>query len=190
MSWPDLRLSSCVVADCSLYDVAAQILLHRQFVAPARSRLLALPSLLICSNSARSIAKILETVREHALLEDAFYWLPLVSGTAGIVLLMTLFAQGPAGPALTSSASEAVHAILDVTNELGRVSNMAHHFGRAMGNLLEVVKAHLARKGRTLYVAGSEAGGSPAEGGGVQARAGESTLPATTEELKQDRWNG
>lgn len=185
---------------------SAQILLHRQFVAPARSKLLALPSLLICSNSARSIAKILEAVRDNRLLGDAFYWLPLVCGTAGIVLLTSIFSQGHAnappqgseGPALTSSASNDLDSILEVTVAMGKVSNMAFHFATAMSNLLQVVKAHLARKGRSLYDAPDSAAGSPVDQAvavdgarvGVGAGAGAQTLPATTDELRQEKWNG
>lgn len=66
----------------------AQMLVHREFVTPARSQILPyFPSLAICCNAARSCAHILDNVRARGRLLDTFFWAPLTAGVSSIILV-------------------------------------------------------------------------------------------------------
>lgn len=72
----------------SLTDAASvgQILVHRDFLSPARAKLHSFPSLAICSNAARSCSHVLDHLRKQGQLASAFWYAPLCAITAGLVL--------------------------------------------------------------------------------------------------------
>ncbi|BGP46623.1 Gypsy retrotransposon integrase-like protein 1 [Rhodotorula kratochvilovae] len=106
-----------------------QILIHREFISPMRSRALGFSSLAICSNAARATANVLDTLRQRGLLEREWAWAPIAAVTSGLMLLLGVFANPPGPgaqrPTLTSSAASDVKRCINALDRLRRTSFVA-----------------------------------------------------------------
>ncbi|GAA5976642.1 hypothetical protein JCM11641_005649 [Rhodosporidiobolus odoratus] len=127
---------------CSYYH--CQILIHRDHISPSKSRLLKFPSLAICSNAARSIARIMDTLRERKLLEDAYGWAPIMSVAAGLILCLGVFANPPSAPGapastLTASAASDLNRCLKALEQLRSCSFMAAKCYEGLGRLAGLI---------------------------------------------------
>lgn len=125
----DSLLSQSAWLMCIYYQT--QILVHREFVSPSRSRALGFPSLAICSNAARATAHVLDVLRQRNLLDKCYHWAPSLAVNAGLMLLLGVFATppGPPGsprPTLTPSAASDVKRCINVLEKLRSSSFMAH----------------------------------------------------------------
>ncbi|GAA6024756.1 hypothetical protein JCM10207_008887 [Rhodosporidiobolus poonsookiae] len=108
---------------CAYYQV--QILVHREYISPSRSRALGFPSLAICSNAARSCARVLDTLRQRRLMEMAYTWAPLVAVNSGLILLLGTFANPP-GPPGSAPATLTASALSDVQRCLTALESLSH----------------------------------------------------------------
>ncbi|GAA5862663.1 hypothetical protein JCM8547_003505 [Rhodosporidiobolus lusitaniae] len=128
-SMSDSQLSASAWIRISYYQ--CQMLIHREFMSPARSALIGYNSLAICSNAARSCARVLDELRRRNLLKGAFDWAPDVAVASGLVLILAVFAvpsssSRPSLPAsLTPSALADVRRCLDVLDTLTECSFLA-----------------------------------------------------------------
>ncbi|BGP68839.1 Gypsy retrotransposon integrase-like protein 1 [Rhodotorula toruloides] len=113
---------------CIYYQT--QILVHREFVSPSRSRALGFPSLAICSNAARATAHVVDVLRQRNVIHKCYSWAPALAVNAGLMLLLGVFATpaGPPGtdrPTLTPSAASDVKRCINVLEKLRESSFMA-----------------------------------------------------------------
>ncbi|BGP30556.1 Gypsy retrotransposon integrase-like protein 1 [Rhodotorula toruloides] len=113
---------------CIYYQT--QILVHREFVSPSRSRALGFPSLAICSNAARATAHVVDVLRQRNVIQKCDSWAPALAVNAGLMLLLGVFATpaGPPGtarPTLTPSAASDVKRCINVLEKLRESSFMA-----------------------------------------------------------------
>ncbi|BGO90063.1 hypothetical protein NBRC10512_003597 [Rhodotorula toruloides] len=113
---------------CIYYQT--QILVHREFVSPSRSRALGFPSLAICSNAARATAHVVDVLRQRNVIQKCYSWAPALAVNAGLMLLLGVFATpaGPPGsarPTLTPSAASDVKRCINVLEKLRESSFMA-----------------------------------------------------------------
>ncbi|GAA6051492.1 hypothetical protein JCM3770_004560 [Rhodotorula araucariae] len=121
----DLQVSAWAIATY----FQTQILIHREFISPMRSRALGFSSLAICSNAARATANVLDTLRQRGILEREWAWAPIAAVTSGLMLLLGVFANAPgpgaARPTLTSSAASDVKRCINALDRLRRTSFVA-----------------------------------------------------------------
>ncbi|BGP23251.1 Gypsy retrotransposon integrase-like protein 1 [Rhodotorula toruloides] len=113
---------------CIYYQT--QILVHREFVSPSRSRALGFPSLAICSNAARATAHVVDVLLQRNVLHKCYSWAPALVVNAGLMLLLGIFATppGPPGstrPTLTPSAASDVKRCINALEKLRDSSFMA-----------------------------------------------------------------
>lgn len=106
------RAHRCFFADTHYYNT--QILVHREFLSPNRTRVVGFPSLAICSNAARSLANILNVLKQHDKLEAAFWYAPMSAVTAGLILLINVYSGASKSTNLTSSALKDVKRCINV----------------------------------------------------------------------------
>ncbi|GAA5925767.1 hypothetical protein JCM3775_001495 [Rhodotorula graminis] len=138
-----------------------QILIHREFVSPARSRALGFPSLAICTNAARAMANVLDTLRQRNLFGKVWTWAPIAAVTSGLMLLLGVFAN-PAEPGapratLTPSAASDVKRCINALDTMRQSSFMATGMHAALVNLARVSAAAPPPPGRPC---GTATGGS------------------------------
>ncbi|GAA5829312.1 hypothetical protein JCM11251_005003 [Rhodosporidiobolus azoricus] len=107
----DSQLLSSAWLHCAYYQ--CQILVHREFISPSRSRALGFPSLAICSNAARSCARVLDILGQRKLLESSYSWAPVTAVTSGLMLILGVFAN-PTGPPGSPPATLTPSALADV----------------------------------------------------------------------------
>lgn len=119
---------------------ATQILLHRDFLSPAKGNLHPFPSRAICSNASRSIAQVLNVLREEGVLELGAQSHAMSAITASLCLLINVFAQAPTGAALTSSAMEDVAKCERVLDVLGARCFMARRCHVALGEMVAKIR--------------------------------------------------
>ncbi|KAM0754722.1 hypothetical protein T439DRAFT_345565 [Meredithblackwellia eburnea MCA 4105] len=112
-----------------------QILVHRDFISPSRAQLHAFPSLAICSNAARSCSHVMDAIRERGLEQDAFWFVPLSAVTCGLILLINVFANGPTGAALTSSAMSDVKKCIAILDALAPTTFLASKCASGLSRL-------------------------------------------------------
>ncbi|KAL8286426.1 hypothetical protein RQP46_004443 [Phenoliferia psychrophenolica] len=104
------------------------------------------PALAICSNAARSLIHVLDTLRERGTLTDLFWNAPLYGATSGMILTIILIRQGPAGMNDTSSAAMSdMQRCLKVLNFLAPSTCMARKVAQVLTKLLKVAQLHNAR---------------------------------------------
>ncbi|GAA5910866.1 hypothetical protein JCM8208_001017, partial [Rhodotorula glutinis] len=162
-----------------------QILIHREFVSPARSRALGFSSLAICSNAARAMANVLDTLRQRNLFAKAWTWAPIAAVTSGLMLLLGVFAN-PAEPGapratLTPSAASDVKRCINALDTMRHSSFMAGGMHQALVNLARVSAATPPPPGRACAAAGN------GNGGGV-ACSPQSTLKNALKRGNPDDW--
>lgn len=119
---------------------ATQILLHRDFLSPAKASLHTFPSMAICSNASRSIAQVLNVLLERGVLDLGAPSHPITAVTAALALLINVFAQAPTGTALTSSAMSDVAKCERVLDVLGGSTFMARRCFVALGEMIEKIR--------------------------------------------------
>ncbi|GAA5852932.1 hypothetical protein JCM8547_004739 [Rhodosporidiobolus lusitaniae] len=145
---------------CSFYS--CQMLIHREFLAPARSRALGFPSLAICTNAARSCARVIETLEERGLLVEAFDWVPDIAITSGLMLVLSTFSQPtkPGAPpaTLTPSARGDVQRLLRALEILAATSFMARQCLKGLQELAALVAPGILNQPAST----PSSGGSPA----------------------------
>ncbi|GAA5892807.1 hypothetical protein JCM5296_006012 [Sporobolomyces johnsonii] len=117
---PTLQDNDVLARSAGLHSMyyCCQILIHREFVSPSRSAALEFPSLAICSNAARSIAHVLDTIRQRGLLERAFHYAPIAASNAALLLLLGKFASPNPNASLTPSAASDVKRCINVLDAL------------------------------------------------------------------------
>ncbi|KAK4704332.1 hypothetical protein P7C70_g1875, partial [Phenoliferia sp. Uapishka_3] len=103
---------------------ATQILVHRDNISPTR-KMHTFPSLAICSNAARSCSHILDALRVASLEQEGFWFIPLAGVTSGLILLINVFANGPTGSSLTSSAMSDVKKCIHILEVLAPTTFLA-----------------------------------------------------------------
>ncbi|GAA5856299.1 hypothetical protein JCM9279_006413 [Rhodotorula babjevae] len=158
-----------------------QILIHREFVSPARSRALGFSSLAICSNAARAMANVLDTLRQRNLFSKAWTWAPIAAVTSGLMLLLGVFAN-PAEPGapratLTPSAASDVKRCINALDTMRHSSFMAAGMHAALVNLARVSAAAPPPPGRACA----------ASNGGVSCSP-QSTLKTALKRGNPDDW--
>lgn len=99
--------------------------MHREFLSPARARLVPFPSLAICNNGARAMAHILDALRTRGKIQETFFWSPFSAGTSALVLLLTQLAQSSSGASITDSALGDLFKVMKVVQDLADTSCMA-----------------------------------------------------------------
>jgi len=139
-----------------------QILIHREFVSPARSRALGFSSLAICSNAARAMANVLDTLRQRNLFAKAWTWAPIAAVTSGLMLLLGVFAN-PAEPGapratLTPSAASDVKRCINALDTMRASSFMATGMHAALVNLARVSAAAPPPPGRACAASAGNGG--------------------------------
>ncbi|GAA5954165.1 hypothetical protein JCM21900_006949 [Sporobolomyces salmonicolor] len=117
---PTLQDNDVLARSAALHALyySCQILIHREFVSPSRSAALEFPSLAICSNAARSIAHVLDTMRQRGLLERAFHYASIATANAALLLLLGKFASPNPNASLTPSAANDVKRCIHVLDAL------------------------------------------------------------------------
>ncbi|GAA5832521.1 hypothetical protein JCM11251_001357 [Rhodosporidiobolus azoricus] len=93
----DLRLSAYLHG--AYYQL--QILVHRDYVASSRFPGFGFPSLSICTNAARSIARLLETQQAHGELVSPWAISAITAVTSSLVLVLAGFAHPDSSTPLT-----------------------------------------------------------------------------------------
>ncbi|GAA6028042.1 hypothetical protein JCM8097_001844 [Rhodosporidiobolus ruineniae] len=141
----DLLIGSSFLM-CAYYQ--CQIMVHREFISPSRSRALGFPSLAITTNAARSCARILDTLRQRGLLEGTFGWAPCCAVTSGLMLVLGAFAAKTPTPGappatLTSSAQADVQRCLEALQILSDSSFMALKCFEGLSRLVALVAPNI-----------------------------------------------
>ncbi|GAA5917364.1 hypothetical protein JCM6882_006338 [Rhodosporidiobolus microsporus] len=75
-----------------------QILIHREFLSSSDFRTFGFPSLSICSNAARSTARLLEVLEQRGGLECPWALAPITAVTSSLMLILAAFAASPVPP--------------------------------------------------------------------------------------------
>jgi len=140
---------------------ASQILLHRDFLSPAKGSLHSFPSMAICSNASRSIAQVLNVLREEGVLELGVQSHAVTSITAAMCLMINVFAQAPTGTALTSSAINDVSKCQHVLDALGAKCFMARRCHVGLGEMLAKIQQGQRFASQARTQAQSQTGSEP-----------------------------
>ncbi|KAH8915926.1 hypothetical protein BT69DRAFT_1303281 [Atractiella rhizophila] len=154
-----------------------QILVHRDFLSPERKGLLNFPSLAICTNAARSSSHVLDNLRRRGMLETTWYSSPFHALTAGMVLLINVYAKrgSPNNSQLSNQAVLDVQKCLDVLEAFSRNSFIAFKAGSGLRNLAALGDVPPSTNGSTGgsnkrersdegESTGTSSGGSPNQG--------------------------
>ncbi|GAA5891242.1 hypothetical protein JCM6882_004633 [Rhodosporidiobolus microsporus] len=175
----DFQLLSSAWLHCAYYQ--CQILVHREFISPSRSRALGFPSLAICSNAARSCARVLDILAQRGLLEAAYSWAPVTAVTSGLMLILGVFANPPGAPGsppatLTPSALADVQRCLNAMEHLSSCSFMALKCFEGFSRMAVLV----APGALTNLAGGSAAGSTPNGSVGTPVGTGAGVSPTAT----------
>lgn len=132
---------------CSYYE--CQILTHREFLHDGGEEKSGFNSRAICTNAARGMASVLGTLHERGVLELSFDWVPSIAVTAGLVLILGVFAQpaGPSGsppPTLTPSAETDVKRCLQALHVLSSSTFAAQDYLAGFAKLANLVSPGIA----------------------------------------------
>ncbi|GJN87314.1 hypothetical protein Rhopal_000262-T1 [Rhodotorula paludigena] len=168
-----------------------QILIHREFFPPIRSRALGFNSLAICSNAARATANVLDTLRQRGLLAREWIWAPHAAVTSGLTLLLGVFANplGPSGSARATLSASAASDVKRCINALESLSSISFVARQCYHGLTQLALASAVPPPPGAFKAATEAAAAAAAAAGGALPSPTSAAKASLKRQNPGEWN-